>query len=276
MRSRITILCDNSVGSCAGTLGEHGFAALVETGGEAILFDTGGGHTLLHNAQRMNLDLREVRRVAISHGHYDHTGGLWPLLQSCGPKEVLAHPELFASRYVRREGEHRSVGIPYSEPFLSGAGASFSLSADFRQILPGLFLTGEVPRRTPFETGDAGLCCDADGCRPDAVPDDQSLVLVTPRGLVLLFGCCHAGMVNTIEYARERTGVEEIDAVIGGCHLAFTKPAQLEGTVQALRRYGMRRICGGHCTGFAASARLSRDFPGAFRLAQVGYTLEIG
>jgi len=271
---RIRILCDNSAGPVSGTLGEHGFAALIEREGEPILFDTGGGLTLLHNAQRMNLDLRGVGQVILSHGHHDHGGGLWPLLQSCGTKRVLAHPGLFAPRYSVRDGAHRSIGMPYSEEFLVGMGASFSYSDAFREVAPGIFLTGEVPRLTGFETGDASLFRDSAGSRRDSVPDDQSLVLMTKRGLLILLGCCHAGVVNTVEHARASTGVDELYGVIGGCHLAFSSEAQIDGTVRALRRYGVKKICAGHCTGFAASARLAREFPGVFRPAHVGYTLE--
>jgi 7,8-dihydropterin-6-yl-methyl-4-(beta-D-ribofuranosyl)aminobenzene 5'-phosphate synthase len=274
MIGRIRILCDNNAGPFAGTLGEHGFAALIERDGGSILFDTGGGQTLLHNAQRMNLDLRGVEQVVLSHGHYDHAGGLWPLLQSCGAKRVLAHPGVFARRYAVREGVYRSVGMPYAEDYLTGIGASFSYSDAFREVAPGIFLTGEVPRVTSFEEGDTGLFRDPSGCQRDQVPDDQSLVIVTKRGLLLLLGCCHAGVVNTVELARQRTGVDELYGVIGGCHLAFSSQPQIDATIKALRRYGVKKICAGHCTGFEAAARLTREFPGGFRQAHVGYTLE--
>ncbi len=276
MTYRITILCDNSVGPLAGTLGEHGFAALVEGEGGSLLFDTGQGETLLHNALRMNKDLHRVGIVALSHGHYDHTGGLLPLLRSCGEKDVLAHPALFGRRYrVKDTGESFSIGIPYDEAYLRGAGARFSLAAGFRELAPGIFLTGEVPRETGFETGDSGLYCDESGCVFDAVRDDQSLVIRTEKGLVLVLGCCHAGIVNTITHARQQTGVPGIYAVIGGTHLGFSSPNQLEETVAALRECRIQKILGGHCTGFAASARLLREFPGQFHPAHVGYTLEV-
>lgn len=276
MKFRITVLCDNSVGPISGTLGEHGFAALVEHEGGAVLFDTGQGNTLLHNAQRMNRDLRKVGKVVLSHGHYDHTGGLWPLLQSCGGKEVYAHPGVFARRYAVRDREKsQSIGIPYGEEFLRGQGAAFNLSEVFREIEPDIFLTGEVPRTTPYEQGDTGLFCDDAGCSPDHLPDDQSLILRTARGLVLLLGCCHAGIINTIELAREKTGITELYAVIGGSHLGFCSQAQLAETIKALRVSGVQKICGSHCTGFAASARLAKEFPGHYHPAQVGYTLEV-
>jgi 7,8-dihydropterin-6-yl-methyl-4-(beta-D-ribofuranosyl)aminobenzene 5'-phosphate synthase len=276
MTYRITVLCDNSVGPITGTLGEHGFAALVEWEGGSLLFDTGQGETLLHNALRMNRDLHRVGLVALSHGHYDHTGGLLPLLRSCGGKDVLAHPGVFGRRYrVKDTGESIAIGIPYEEAYLRGVGARFGLAEGFREIAPGLFLTGEVPRESCFETGDSGLYCDESGCVFDAVRDDQSLVIRTGKGLVLVLGCCHAGIVNTITYAWQQTGVHEIYAVIGGTHLGFSSPQQLEETIMALREYRIRKILGSHCTGFTASARLLLEFPGHFHPAHVGYTLEI-
>jgi len=277
MTCRITILCDNSVGALSGTLGEHGFAALVERDDGALLFDTGQGDTLLHNALRMNRDLHRVEKVALSHGHYDHTGGLLPLLRNCGGKDIFAHPAVFSRRYrVKDTGESIPIGIPYDEAFLRAMGGRFHLAAEFRELAPGIFLTGEVPRKTPFEHGDTGLCCDDAGCAADPLDDDQSLVIGTEKGLVLILGCCHAGLINTIEHARSKTGVDEVYAVIGGTHLGFCGPAQLEETVRALKRYTVRKICAGHCTGFPASTRLLKEFPGHFQPAHVGYTLEIG
>src|SRR5512136_210263 len=144
-RLRVAILCENGVGPFSGTLGEHGFAALVETEKSVLLFDTGQGDTLLHNAVRMNKNLHTVDKVALSHGHYDHTGGLLPLLRNCGTKEVFAHPGIFSRRYrVKDTGESIPIGIPYDEAFLRGMGADFNLAERFREIGPGIFLTGEV------------------------------------------------------------------------------------------------------------------------------------
>ena len=274
---RITILCENNAGPLSGTLGEHGFAALVETGDGSLLFDTGQGETLLPNARRMNRNLQGIKTIAPSHGHYDHTGGLWSLLRSCGGKEIHAHPELFLNRYrLKDTGDKLSIGMPYRQEFLEGLGARFVFQSSWRELLPGIFLTGQVPRRNGFETGDKGLLCDTvDGCCTDTHPDDQSLVILTDKGLVLVLGCCHAGIINTLEYARERSGVKEIYAVIGGMHLGFCGEAQLDETVKALRRIPIRKLVGSHCTGFAAAVRLAREFPGSFQPGQVGYTLEV-
>ena len=276
MTFRITILCDNTVGPLSGTLGEHGFAALVEHSQGALLFDTGQGGTLLPNARRMGKDLHKVETVVLSHGHYDHTGGLLPLLQGGGGKRLLAHPGIFAPRYrVKDTGEAVSIGIPCSEEELRATGAHCDWSVEFREIAPHLALTGQIPRVTPFETGDQGIYLDREGVKVDTVPDDQSLVMISPKGLVLLLGCCHAGVINTIEAARRHTGVEQVYAIVGGTHLGFCIHEQLAATVKAMRSFGVKKICASHCTGFGAAARMAREFPGQFQQATVGYTLEI-
>ncbi len=119
------------------------------------------------------------------------------------------------------------------------------------------------------------MCCDESGCVVDAIRDDQSLVISSGKGLVLVLGCCHAGVVNTISHARQRTGVQDVYAIIGGTHLGFSSPKQLEETIAALRECDIKKILGSHCTGFAASARLLREFPGRVHPAHVGYTLEV-
>lgn len=277
MKGRITILCENSVGPLSGTLGEHGFSALIEpSDGSPLLFDTGQGLTLLHNARCMNKDLSRVGEVVISHGHYDHAGGLKPLLEMCGAKRVYSHPSVFCPRYrVKDTGECHTISFPASREELEAAGAVFDLSSEFRAIAPGIYLTGEVPRVTDFETGDQGLYRDCTGQELDYTPDDQSLVLETQKGLVLVLGCCHAGLVNTVEHVAYMTGRRDIHAVIGGTHLGFCSQEQIGKTVAALRTLGIKKLAASHCTGFAASARLSRELPNEFQTAMVGYTVEV-
>jgi 7,8-dihydropterin-6-yl-methyl-4-(beta-D-ribofuranosyl)aminobenzene 5'-phosphate synthase len=276
MSIRITILCDNSVGPISGTLGEHGFAVLIEpSGGAPLLFDTGQGATLLHNARRMNKDLGRVRQVVISHGHYDHAGGLLPLLQEFGPREVYCHPSIFVPRYRLMDGEaSRPIGMIHDRWQLEAAGATFNLSANFRALAPGIFLTGEVPRLTPFETGDRGIYRDLAGREPDSTPDDQSLVLETVKGLVIILGCCHAGLINTLDHVANSIGRRDLYALIGGTHLGFCGRDQLEKTIAALRKAGISKLAASHCTGFSVSARLLRELPKAFQVAQVGYSVE--
>jgi len=277
MSMRITILCDNSVGPISGTLGEHGFAALIERErDEPILFDTGQGFTLQHNAARMKKELSAVRKVVISHGHYDHAGGLMELLKNSGGVEVFAHDGVFAPRYrVMDSGACYPIGMPYEKSDYEMAGATFNFSTAFREISPGIMLTGEVPRVTTFEKGDQGLYCDCDGQELDSTPDDQSLVIETKKGLVIVLGCCHAGLVNTLEHIACQSGQRDVYAMIGGTHLGFCGQEQLEKSIAALKKAGIMKLAVSHCTGFAAAARLSREFPKEFQVAMVGYTLQI-
>lgn len=277
MSFRITVLCENTVGAISGTLGEHGFAALIEpSGGAPLLFDTGQGLTLLHNAARMKKDLSSIQAVIISHGHYDHAGGLLPLLKEIGPRPVYGHPGIFRPRYrLKDTGESYPIGMPVERDELETAGAGFELSDQFRQIAPEIYLSGQVPRVTAFETGDRGLYCDCAGQESDSTPDDQSLVLDTQKGLVVVLGCCHAGLVNTLEHIAQMTGRRDIYAVIGGTHLGFCGQDQTEKTIAVLRKLAVKKLAVAHCTGFAASARLSREMPQEFQLAMVGYTLEV-
>lgn len=276
MRYQISILCENSVGPISGTLGEHGFSALVEYDNGSLLFDTGQGLTLLHNAQRMNKNLHQVRQVALSHGHYDHSGGLLPLLRSCGPKQVFGHPGIFSPRYRHKDtGESLSLGMPYPREYLEGQGAQFDLSDQLREILPNIWMTGQVPRIMEFESGDAGLYTDTCGCNRDPFDDDQSLIISCDKGLAILLGCCHAGLINTLEYVAASTGRRDIYAVIGGTHLGFSSPQQLDQTLQHLTQWQIQKLAVSHCTGFNAAARLQREFPGSFHNAQVGYCLTL-
>ena len=275
MKFRITILCENSVGSISGTLGEHGFSALIEpSSGEPLLFDTGQGLTLLHNAQRMNKNLSAVRNVIISHGHYDHTGGLLPLLHECGPKEVYGHTGIFMPRYrIRDVGDWLPIGIPHERTLLESFGAIFHLSDSFREVAPDIFVTGQIPR-AKTETADKGLFSDLEGRHADGIIDDQSLILRTDKGLVILLGCCHAGLANTLEHIAATMGMPPIHAIIGGTHLSFCGSEQVEQAVVALKKIGVHKLAVSHCTGFSAAARLYREFPKAFHLAMVGYCIE--
>jgi len=276
MKFRITVLCENSVGRISGSLGEHGFSVLVEGGdGQPIIFDTGQGGTLLHNASRMNKDLSRVSSVVISHGHYDHAGGLLPLLKATGGKTVYGHPQIFSYRYrLKDTGESIDIGMPDSRLALEAAGALFDLSDEFRKIAPGVYLTGEIPRLTSFEEGDRALYIDSSKS-VDTAPDDQAMVLESEKGLIVVLGCCHSGLINTLEHIQGHLGRSDFYAIIGGTHLGFCSQNQLDMTVAALAGKGLSKIAVSHCTGFVASARLFMKMPKEFQLATVGYTLEV-
>lgn len=277
MATRITILCENSVSRPGELIGEHGFAALVETPDSSTLFDTGQGFGLIQNAREIGEDLQQISSLILSHGHSDHTGGL-PLLLDYLQRTlpVLAHPDLFVERYWRSEFEQRSIGISTQRHELEARGASFSLTDSFMEISTNLYCSGEVPRCTPFEKGDPHLVV-PDGCggyRQDPLRDDLSLGLRTAKGLVILLGCAHAGVINIIECFREKTGEERIHALIGGTHLGPVAEEQFQATLAALKGYRINRIGLSHCTGLNRAAQIYQEFPGRCFFAAAGTVLD--
>jgi len=276
---RVTVICENVVANLAG-IGEHGFAVYIETDDRTYLFDTGSGIGIIHNSQVFKKDLRRVEKIFLSHGHYDHTGGLAQVLDATGSIPVCGHPSIFDKKYaVSKEtfkAEKRFIGIPQRKELLEAKGAVFKLSKDFEEMDRGVYLTGEVPRLNDFEEGDPKLHVERDGkLERDTVPDDQSLILSTKKGLVVLLGCAHAGVINILEHIIKTLHTDNIYAVIGGTHLGMVGGRQLERSIEALRSFSIKKIGFSHCTGVSTACILNREFGDASFYASVGSSLEI-
>jgi 7,8-dihydropterin-6-yl-methyl-4-(beta-D-ribofuranosyl)aminobenzene 5'-phosphate synthase len=274
MNTRITILCENSVGRVIGS-GEHGFSAFIETVQGNTLFDTGNGHGIVSNSLALNRDLRTVGKIFLSHGHNDHTGGLPEVLKLTGKVDVHAHPQIFLDRIAILKGEEketrRFAGLIYKRTYLEFLGANFVLNQDFSEVGKGMFLTGEVPRQTSFEKNDSRLYVEIDGKMvQDVMMDDQSLVLDTGKGLILILGCAHSGMINIVHHVVKKTGKQRFCAILGGTHLDFLTPDQLEESVKALKQLEIERIGVSHCTGMRAASRLHQEFGNRFVYGCVG------
>ena len=278
MKARITVLCENTVGALIGT-GEHGFSIFIETEAGNYLFDTGNGFSIVRNALLLRKDLGSIKKIFLSHGHYDHTGGLPDVLSLKGDVEVCAHPDIFLERihvFKKNNREERKfIGLRYHRGYLEFSGARFVLKKEFYDPEKGIFLTGEIPRKTSFEKPDPRLFAKVQGnWVPDQFLDDQSLVLDTQKGLVIVFGCAHSGMINTINYVVQKTGMEKIYALFGGTHLGFLTPEQLEESIDAIKKLGVEYIGVSHCTGMKACMRLAQEFGDRFFYGHVGATFE--
>jgi 7,8-dihydropterin-6-yl-methyl-4-(beta-D-ribofuranosyl)aminobenzene 5'-phosphate synthase len=278
MKIRITILCENLVGRLVGS-GEHGFSVFIETDQGNYLFDTGRGQSIVANSLALGKDLRAVQKIFLSHGHYDHTGGLPEVLKLKGRVDVHVHPDVFIDRIhvLQEDGQEkkRFVGLPYKRSYLEFLGAHFLINKEFTEVEKKIFLTGEVPRGTAFEKPDLRLFAERNGkLGQDALADDQSLVIDTDRGLILILGCAHSGLVNIINHVIGKTGKEKFHAILGGTHLDFLTPAQLEETIGVLKKMEIERMGASHCTGMKAAFRLHQEFGDRFFYGCVGSVLE--
>jgi len=264
MQIQITTLSENTANY--GFLAEWGLSILVEVDGLRILMDTGLSFSAVHNASLLGVDLSTVDRIVLSHGHADHTGGLRDVLGIKGEVEVVGHPDIWTAKYVRRgTGPVRYCGMPFLREELEGRGARFNLAREPVRISEHVMTSGEIPMMTDYEHIEDNLFDKVgDTLRPDVLADDLALIINTDFGLVVVLGCAHRGAVNTLRHAQKLTGNELIYAVIGGAHLFRASEERLERTVSELRGMGIQRLGLSHCTGFDASARLAREFEGAF------------
>ncbi len=271
---RITTLVENTATS-GGLLAEHGLAFWIEVGRLRVLWDTGSGNVLLHNAKKLGVRLTTVDRLVLSHGHYDHTGGLGDLLKLAPGVKLFAHPAAFAPKYARNpDGKSRSIGIRSVETAVIAQSAQIVSTLGPTEIGDGLFVTGEVPRTTDFEDTGGPFFLDPECQTPDELLDDQSAFFDTPDGTWVILGCAHAGIINTLRYIHELTDHRPIHTVVGGTHLLSADANRMDRTVEALRELDIKRLFPAHCSGFAASARLWSEFPGRVAVCPAGTVLE--
>jgi 7,8-dihydropterin-6-yl-methyl-4-(beta-D-ribofuranosyl)aminobenzene 5'-phosphate synthase len=277
MGLRITTLSENTAGR-DNLLAEWGLSVLIEADGVNILFDTGQSLSATYNADRLGIDLSKIDKVVLSHGHYDHTGGLRPLLMKIGKTvEVVAHPDIWAAKYRRRQGEaDRYIGIPFSRAELESLGARFNLTAKPVQLTDNIITTGEIPMVTGFEELGSNLFVKVNGgWQPDELLDDQALIIKTELGLAVILGCAHRGLINTLYHAQKVTGVKKIHAVLGGSHLTNTTEERVWATIAALKDFGVQRLGLCHCTGLAATVIVAREFGENFIFNNTGTVINL-
>jgi len=282
---KIAVLAEDSVLYESPCLGQHGVSFLLEgTKGEntrRILVDVGqNSQALFSNMRIMNICPAAIDAVVLTHCHYDHTQGIVDMLKEIGKSEVpvVAHSDIFRMHFVIQP-YLRHVGVMQSDSReeIEKAGGRLFLTKDPLEIMPGIMTTGEVKRQTDFEEVGIELKTIENGrIKDDQMLDDTSVIAnIKGKGLVIITGCSHAGIVNIVRHARELTGCDQIEGVVGGLHLVDAPDARIKRTAEELSKLNPKWICAGHCTGFKAQVELYLALGERFSPLHTGMKFEI-
>jgi 7,8-dihydropterin-6-yl-methyl-4-(beta-D-ribofuranosyl)aminobenzene 5'-phosphate synthase len=272
---RITVLVENSVHR-QGLVAEHGLSFHVQFGEHSLLFDTGQTDLAVINAETLRLPLDRVEAIVLSHGHYDHPGGIPAMLEIVPEARIYLHPAAFGKKFSQSPtGRSRPIGMSdcVVQAIRRRAGG-FIETPGSAGIMEGVFVTGQIPRATAYEDPGGAFFLDAEGTCSDTLLDDQALVIDLGRNVVLLLGCAHSGVVNTLDHVRRLTGGKPVSAVVGGLHLGSASEERVQQTIARLRDTRLEILAPVHCTGWSATAQLWQAFPDIFRPASVGTVFE--
>ncbi len=263
----LTYLIENSA-STPGLASEHGLAVLVEASEHTFLFNTGASPAFLDNADLLGIDLSKVEAIALSHGHYDHTGGLEAFLERFGGRPVWMHPAGFEHKTHLLDASH-SIGMPQSRARYEELGAEFYDASLPLWLASELLLSGEIPRKEGFPVGIAGLGVLREGKNSqDPLLDDLSLFISLPAGIVVQTGCAHSGVLNILAQASNLLPEKAVLGIFGGTHLVALTPEQVQFTLNVLLQSGLQWLGACHCTGEEASKVLAQGF--GERFARLG------
>lgn len=277
MTLRVSTLSENTA-SIGDFLGEWGLSVLVEADTTKILLDTGATISAVHNAESLGINLSMIDKIVLSHGHYDHTGGLREMLRRMKKEiEIIAHPDIWQAKFSRRVGKpDKYIGIPYQKEELESLGAHFTLTKQPVEITQNIVTTGEISMVTEYETIDSGLFVKQDfRFEPDLVMDDQAMIIKTEKGLVIILGCAHRGMINTIYQAQKITGINAIQAVIGGSHLMGNAEDRLWQSIAELKELGVKTLGLCHCTDLPVISVLAQEFGENFIFNKAGMCIDL-
>lgn len=248
--TRILCVIDNEIQEGSGLQSEHGLSFWIETPRGNVLFDTGQTSSVLsHNFKKLGLDVRNISALVLSHAHFDHSGGLSFILNTNKDLPIYAHLNLFEKRYYRMEGIIRSVGLSEDNIGLFDQ-ANVKLSDQPVKVIPKLWTTGDIRiRREALGSSPFLYTINDEEWILDRYTDDMSLVLESQEGLILLCGCCHAGILNTM-YHVQNTFKQAIIAVLGGIHLVYSTEQYINHVINILdREFKQTKFLLNHCTG---------------------------
>lgn len=240
---KISVLCDNE--SLNKDLGkEWGLSMALELPGNDLwLWDCSASDLFLKNAEAMQIEVCKAKGLALSHGHWDHTGGMDALMAADFMGPVYAHPDFANKRYSSRgRGGTGDASFPCEYP-------GTIIVRDDMELEDGLFIITEIPRREGLFEATEGLFLDPEKTQVDPVRDDAFLLLMSNSGPVVILGCCHSGLANSLYHMRDLTGIDSVHAIIGGLHLYKTDKTEFENTAKVIEEFQTELVSPGHCTG---------------------------
>lgn len=256
--TNITILIENTAHK-DGLKTEHGLSFWIEYQGKRILFDTGQSNAVMNNAKKLGVDLTCSDAIVISHGHYDHTGGLSAVLNIATNAKIYLHPSATEQKFSQKASRANYIGMSdLAKKTIQGRHVTWTVTPAY--LFPGLAVTGQIPRINDFEDIGGVFFLDENCQKPDDLLDDQALFIESAKGLTVVLGCAHSGVVNILDYISKLTGCEKIYAIIGGMHLLNASPARITNTIEAFKKYEIQKIIPLHCTGHKAINAMKNAF----------------
>lgn len=271
---KISVLNENTAGK-RGFLSEHGLSLLIEHEGRRFLFDTGQSGVFMHNAGLIGEELSKLSGIILSHGHFDHCGGLSFLAKAVSLPPVYVRKSAFLNKQAVNSDKktYRIIGIPWKRELLNGAEV---LAEDRQEIAPGVWLLGNIPCTETFEKMPGTFFVD-DGTKkvPDRMEDEQLLIIDTEQGLCVFGGCCHAGIISCLSYVRDSFPGRPIYSVLAGMHLKGAGEERLDKTVEALKRMDIPLLIPVHCTGVCAMGRIKAELGERCLLLETGQTFTL-
>ncbi|NPV86486.1 MAG: MBL fold metallo-hydrolase [Anaerolineae bacterium] len=277
LKIKITCVVDNSVKISSKLRGEHALSFLVQVGPACILFDTGNSPDILeHNLRELGEDPMRIKHVFLSHGHYDHTGGLGWVISNTRRPTVIADTNLFEKKLIRVEKEFKHIGVTITpEQIMEKADLKLIKDAPY-SISQGVAITARIPRVTPVEiiTGSKFFIEKELMIEEDQFVDDRAMVIEAEKGVIVIVGCCHSGLINTLTYVQ-KTYQKPLLAVLGGAHLNEANADRINKTVVAAReRFKPQYMYLNHCTGLEPFIALRNSMGAAIKDFPAGSILE--
>lgn len=266
MPEQITIISENRCSLSRGLIAEHGYSVLIELDGFKLLFDAGQGMAIRQNQALLQYDLSKIDGLVLSHGHFDHTGGIpYVLEKNPGPK-IYLHPAALLRRQLRKEFMGRlleiDIGLPVSAKDIEAKGGKLVFVDKPLELADGrVLISGPIPFQVDFEDPEPGFFIEKDGkFAPDDFPDDLAIAVRGKNGTSVVLGCAHRGAINTLSRIDEIWGLHDLDLVMGGTHLLSRGPEQVDRTIEGIAGYNPKRVAAGHCTGDAVLLKFAERF----------------